>query len=91
MLSYILADPCHSTPCRRARRASSLPWGSVMFLTGMLVLAGVFSDTRPAFAQAQLECPPPAGETLPAAPLVTAQQVEDDSATLMDFALAVRD
>ena len=90
MLSYILADPCHSTPCRRARRASSLPWGSVMFLTGLLVLAGVFSDAHPAFAQAQLECPPPADETLPADPPVTAQQVKDD-ATLMAFALAVRD
>ncbi len=95
MLSYILADPypstpCAPAPCRHARRASSLPWGAVMFLTGLLVLAGVFSDTRPAFAQAQLNCPPPAGLTPPEPPSVTAQQVEDD-ATLRDFALAVRD
>ena len=55
------------------------------------MLAGVFSDVRPAFAQAQLECPLPAGVTPPADPRVTAQQVEDDSASLMDFALAVRD
>ena len=65
--------------------------GAVIFLTALLVLAGVFSDTRPAFAQAQLDCPLPAGLTPPADPRVTAQQVEDGSATLMDFALAVRD
>ena len=63
---------------------------SLILASGLLVLAGVFSDVRPAFAQTQLECPPPADETLPADPPVTAQQVEDD-ATLMAFALAVRD
>ena len=64
---------------------------SLLLASGLLVLAGVFSNVHPAFAQAQLDCPPPAGETLPAPPPVTAQQVEDGSATLMDFALAVRD
>ena len=64
---------------------------SLILASGLLVLAGIFSDVRPAFAQAQLECPLPAGVTPPADPRVTAQQVEDDSASLMDFALAVRD
>ena len=58
---------------------------------GLLVLAGVFSGAHPAFAQTQLECPLPAGVTPPAPPRVTAQQVEDGSASLMDFTLAVRD
>ena len=96
MPSYVLADPCHATPCatmpyRRTRHASSLPWGAVIVLTGLLVLAGVFSAARPAFAQAQEACPLPVGVTPPAAPRVTAQQVEDGSASLMDFTLAVRD
>ncbi len=58
---------------------------------GLLMLAGVFSAARPAFAQAQEACPLPVGVTPPAAPRVTAQQVEDGSASLMDFALAARD
>ena len=64
---------------------------SLILASGLFLLAGVLSDTRPAFAQAPLDCPLPAGVTLPAPPRVTAQQVEDGSATLMDFALAVRD
>ena len=65
----------------------------LIFASGLLVLAGVLSAARPALAQAQLECPLPAGVTLPADadPRVTAQQVEDGSASLMDFTLAVRD
>ena len=62
-----------------------------LMLSGLLVLAGVFADVRPAFAQARLDCPLPAGVTPPADPEVAAQQVEDGSAGLMDFALAVRD
>ena len=62
-----------------------------LLLSGLLVLAGVFSDARPAFAQTQLDCPLPAGVTPPADPRVTAQQVEDGSASLTDFALAARD
>ena len=96
MPSYVLADPCHAAPCatmpyRRARPASSLPWGTVIVLTGLLMLAGVFSAARPAFAQTPLDCPLPVGVTPPAAPRVTAQQVEDGSASLTDFALAARD
>ena len=61
-----------------------------MFLiAGLLLLAGVFSVTRP--AQAQEACPLPAGVTPPADPRVTAQQVENGSANLMDFVLAARD
>ena len=56
---------------------------------GLLVLAGICSSAGPALAQ--LDCPLPAGVTPPAAPPVTAQQVEDGSASLTDFALAVRD
>ena len=62
----------------------------LMLAGGLLVLAGVLSAARPALAQAQEACPLPAGVT-PPAPRVTAQQVEDGTASLMDFALAVRD
>ena len=55
------------------------------------MLTGVFFDTRHALAQTQEACPLPAGVTPPADPGVTAQQVETGSATMMDFALAVRD
>ena len=56
---------------------------------GLLVLAGMVSGAGPAWAQ--LDCPLPEGVTPPAAPRVTAQQVEDGSASLTDFALAARD
>ena len=60
-------------------------------VAGLLVLTGVFSDGRDALAQARLDCPLPAGVTPPAAPRVTAQQVEDGSASLADFVLAAKD
>ena len=56
-------------------------------IVGLLVLAGVFSNAPPALA----DCPLPPGVTPPAAPAVTAQQVEDGSATVEEFALAVRE
>ena len=62
-----------------------------LILSGLLVLTGVCSDVRPAFAQAPLDCPLPADVTPPVPPRVTAQQVEDGSASLRDFALAARD
>ena len=58
-------------------------------LVGLLVLAGVFSKAPPALAQEP--CPLPPGVTPPADPPVTAQQVEDGSASLKDFALTARD
>ena len=66
--------------------------GIASFLVaGLLVLAGISFDARPASAQTQEACPLPPGVTLPADPTVTAQQVEDGSASLKDFALAARD
>ncbi len=56
-------------------------------VAGLLVLAGVFFNPHPVLADCQL----PPGVSPPAAPAVTAQQVEDGSASLMDFALGVRD
>ena len=64
---------------------------SLILASGLLVLTGLFSDVRPAFAQTQPECPLPADGTPPADPRVTAQQVEDGSASLMDFTLAIRE
>ncbi|MCY3787549.1 MAG: hypothetical protein OXH63_02035, partial [Gemmatimonadetes bacterium] len=55
-------------------------------VVGLLVLAGLFANARPALA----DCPLPPGVTPPADPSVTAQQVEDGSASLMDFALALK-
>ena len=60
-------------------------------VAGLLVLAGISFDARLASAQTQEACPLPAGVTPPDARVVTAQQVEDGSASLKDFALDVRD
>ena len=56
----------------------------------LLVWAGALLLFSPP-AQTQEACPLPAGVTPPPDPRVTAQQVEAGSATLKDFALAVRD
>ncbi len=53
-------------------------------IVGLLVLAGVFSN-------ALAECELPPGVTPPPDPRVTAQQVEDGSGSLKDFALAARE
>ena len=58
---------------------------------GLLVLAGILSNTHLALAQSRDACTLPAGVTSVAPPDVTAQQVEDGSASLREFALAVRD
>ena len=60
-------------------------------VAGLLVLAGILSDVRPALAQSRIDCPRPAGVTTPPGPSVAAQQVEDGSASLMDFALAAKE
>ena len=54
---------------------------------GLLVLVAVFTIARPAVAV----CPLPEGVTAPDDPSVTAQQVEEGSATVEEFALAVRE
>ncbi len=64
---------------------------TALMLSGLLVLAAICSEGREALAQTPLDCPLPAGVTPPADPRVTAQQVEDGSASLADFALAARD
>ena len=58
-------------------------------VVGLLALAGIFCVARPALAQET--CPLAPGVTPPADPAVTAQQVEDGSASLEDFAVAARD
>ena len=60
----------------------------LFFVVGLFVLAGVFSDARPALAQTQEACPHPPGVSPPPDPPVTAPQVADGTATLQDFALA---
>ena len=73
----------------------SVMWSSrnlvVVPLVGLFMAASLLVPAHPALAQAQQQaCPLPAGLTPPADPPVTAQQVEDGSATLREFALAVR-
>ena len=62
-----------------------------VLLACSLVVASLFSGARPAVAQSQGECVLPDGLTPPPPPGVTAQQVEEGSATLEDFLVAVRD
>ena len=73
-------------------KARALPTPtSMIFVVGFLVLVGIFSVVPPALAQTEEACPLPDGVAPPPDPPVTAQQVEDGSASLMDFALAARD
>ena len=64
---------------------------SMILVLGPLVLASVLFLALPPLAQTQDECVLPEGADPPVEPDVTARQVEDGSATLMDFALAARD
>ena len=64
---------------------------SWFLVAGLLGLAAICSDVRHATAQLQDPCPLPSGVKAPADPAATAQQVEDGSASLMDFTVAVRD
>ncbi|MDE0031648.1 MAG: autotransporter domain-containing protein [Deltaproteobacteria bacterium] len=64
---------------------------SLMFVGGLIVLAGVFSDGHRASAQTQEACPLPAGGTPVAPPGVTAQQVENGTGSLMEFVLEARE
>ena len=58
---------------------------------GLLVLAGILSNSYLALAQSRDACTLPAGVASVAPPDVTAQQVETGSASPREFALAVRD
>ena len=62
---------------------------SMIPVVGLLVLASVLSTAH--HAAAQDPCPLPPGVTAPPDPAVTAQQVEDGSASLTEFGLATRD
>ncbi|MDE2888876.1 MAG: T9SS type A sorting domain-containing protein [Gemmatimonadota bacterium] len=62
---------------------------SMIPAVGLLVLASMLSNAR--HAAAQDPCPLPPGATAPPEPAVTAQQVEDGSASLADFGRATRD
>ena len=64
---------------------------SILVFGCLAGLVGLLSYAHPALAQTQEDCPLPPGVTPPAEPRVTAQQVENGSATLMEFALAARD
>ena len=65
----------------------SLTLKSMIHVVGILVLAGALYNASPALA----DCPPPPGMTPPAGPSVTAQQVENGSASLREFALAAKE
>ena len=70
-------------------KTQTLPISTSMILVvGLLVLAGAFFLAHPALAQTDLGCPLPPDWTPPS---VTAEQVENGSASLMDFALVARD
>ena len=64
---------------------------SKMLSAGLFVLAGAVLGTGTALGQTQDACPLPPGATPSPEPRVTAQQVEDGSASLQDFALGARD
>ena len=68
---------------------TSLTSDSILRVAGLLILAGAVSGAHNASAQEL--CPLATGLAPPADPRVTAQQVENGSASVMDFALAARD
>ena len=70
-------------------KTRTLPTSTSMIpVIGLLVLAGAFFVAHPSLAQTELDCPLPPDWTPPP---VTAEQVEDGSASLRDFALVARD
>ena len=62
---------------------------SLIPMVGLLLFAAIVFGAGPAWAQ--FDCPLPEGVNPPVVPRVTAQQVQDGSATLTALALAVRD
>ena len=74
------------------RATATRKTGACCFLAaGLVTLAGVISGVHPSLAQDPDACPPPAGLPPVADPPVTAQQVEDGTGSLMEFALAARE
>ena len=72
-------------------KTQTLPVSTSMILVvGLLVLAGAFFVAHPALAQPQEACSLPDDVAPPPALAVTAQQVEDGSATLREFGLETR-
>ena len=70
-------------------KTRTLPTSTSMIpIVGLLVLVGAFFVAHPALAQTELDCPLPPDWTPPP---VTAEQVENGSASLKDFALVMRD
>ena len=63
---------------------------SLIPVVSLLALAAIFANAHPAAAQDQGDCVLAPGVTPPPDPQVTAQQVEDGSATLKEFALEAR-
>ena len=63
---------------------------SMILVVGPLVLAGLLFLSLPPLAQTQDDCVLPEGATPPSEPDVTAEQVEDGSAGLKDFALVAK-
>ena len=64
---------------------------SLVLAAGLLALASAVTNALPASAQTEDACPRPAGVDPVDPPRVAAQEVENGSASLMDFALAVRE
>ena len=71
-----------------ATRKTRIPLILAVVLLGLAV---VFANAFPASAQTQVACPLPVSGTPVAPPRVTAQQVENGTGSLMDFALSARD
>ena len=77
---------------QRDRATANRETSAFRFLAIVLVvLAGACSEPRLSLAQAGDTCPPPAGLPPLADPPVTAQQVEDGTGSLREFALAARE
>ena len=63
----------------------------LLFAIALLLPAGILCNPQLAVAQSQEACPLPAGGSPVAPPDVTAQQVENRTGSLRDFALGARD
>ena len=84
MASASVGQADHATATRKT--------GAFCFLAaGLVTLAGIISGVPPSLAQDPDACPPPAGLPPVADPPVTAQQVEDGTGSLTEFALAARE